>query len=168
MTENYVELLIRKQPSPIAKAIRFACIVMCVVQIAIGTMSGSWFFFITGLLFLGVAYLVAYFFNLEYEYLYLDKQLSIDAIHNQSKRKKVAEYNLPTDMEVLAPVASHHLDSMKAKVSKVKDYTTGKADANVYGLIVHVEKELHLVKIEMNDELYKQISMVSPRKVFKD
>lgn len=168
MTDNYVELLVKKKTSPMVKALRFSCILMGVFQLLIGAVFHAWFFMGTGVLFILFSWLVAYQGNIEYEYLYVDKQFSVDKIHNRRKRKKIAEYNLETELEILAPAGSHQLDYMKERVSQVRSYTSGSADAQVYEMIVHVGNELWLIRIEMTDELFEQLHMVSPRKVFKD
>ena len=55
--------------------------------------------------------------DLEYEYLYLDKELSVDKIMAKSKRKRVGTYSLDR-MEVFAPVYSYHLDNFKNRQVK--------------------------------------------------
>lgn len=168
MTDNYVELLVKRKTSPMVKALRFSCILMGVFQLLIGAVFHAWFFMGTGVLFIVFAWIVAYLGNVEYEYLYLDKQFSVDKIHNRRKRKKIAEYNLATELEVLAPAGSHQLDYMKERASQTRNYTSGKEDARVYEMVVHVGDELWVIKIEMTDELLNQMYMVSPRKVYKD
>lgn len=168
MTDNYVELLVKRKTAPMLKALRFACVVMCVLQLTLAALSAAAFFILTGILFLILSYVIGYYGNIEYEYLYVDRQLSIDKIHNRRKRKKVAEYELDKHMEVLAPYGSPHLDYFKDKTARVRNYTSGAADAEEYAMVVHVEKQLELIRLEMNEEMLKQISMVSPRKVFKD
>jgi len=168
MTDNYVELLVQKKTSPMVKALRFSCILMGVFQIFIGAVFHAWFFMGTGVLFIVFAWIVAYLGNIEYEYLYVDKQFSVDKIHNRRKRKKIAEYNLETELEVLAPAGAHQLDYMKERVSQTRNYTSGKSDSRVYEMVVHVGNELWLIKIEMSDELLEQLYMVAPRKVYKE
>ncbi len=168
MTDNYVELLVKKKTSPMVNALRFSCILMGVFQLLIGAVFHAWFFMGTGAVFIVLAWLVAYQGNIEYEYLYLDKQFTVDKIHNRRKRKKIAEYDLTTDLEVLAPAGSHQLDYMKERVSQTRNYTSGSADADIYEMVVHVGEQLWLIKIEMTDALFEQIRMASPRKVFKE
>ena len=168
MTDNYVELLVKKKSSPMVRALRFSCNLMGVFQLLIGAVFHAWFFMGTGVVFIILAWMVAYMGNIEYEYLYLDKEFSVDKIHNRRKRKKIAEYNLETELEVLAPAGSTHLDYMKERVSQTRNYTSGSTNAQVYEMVVHVGEELWLIKIEMTDELLGQMHMAFPRKVFKD
>ena len=168
MTENYVELLVKRKASRLVKSIHFVCMMAGMVLLAVGVLYFAPLFMLLGAVLLLGSYLIEENVNLEYEYLYLDKSFYVDQIKNRKKRKKIAEFDLTTALEVLAPAGSHHLDQMKGKTSKVKDYTSGSEDARVYEMVVHVEKELWLVKIEMTDDLYEQMFIASPRKVFKD
>nr|MBQ8253420.1 hypothetical protein [Lachnospiraceae bacterium] len=168
MSDTYVELLIKRKNSPMGKALRAACIFMGITQILLYVLSKGFFFVGTALLFFGIAYFSNFVFRVEYEYLLVDRQLSVDKIMNRSKRKKVAEYDLSTELEMFAPLGSPHLDYYKDMVSAERDFTSGTGESTVFGLVVHVEKTLELVKMEANDELLEQISMISPRKVFKD
>lgn len=168
MTENYVELLVKRKSSRMVKSLHFICMMAGMVLLVVGFLYFVALFMLLGAVLLLGSYLIEENVNVEYEYLYLDKSFSVDQIKNRKKRKKIVEYDLTTALEVLAPAGSHHLDQMKDKVGKVKDYTSGTEDARVYEMIVHVEKELWLVKIEMTDELYEQMFAASPRKVFKD
>ena len=168
MSDTYVELLIKKKTSFWGNALRTSCIFMGVFQLVLYVFSKAWFFVGTALVFFGMAYTMAFLFKVEYEYLLLGTQLSIDKIFNQRKRKKVAEYELATDMEMLAPVASSHLERYRQMASRTRDFSAQSKDSEVYGLVVHVEKEIEMIKIEMTDDFFAQISMIAPRKVFKD
>ena len=168
MTENYVELLVKRKSSRLIKSIHFVCMMVGMLLLAVGLLYFVALFLLLGALLLLGSYLIEENVNVEYEYLYLDKSFYVDQIKNRKKRKKIAEFDLTTALEVLAPAGSHHLDQMKSKTSKVKDYTSGSEDARVYEMVVHVEKELWLVKIEMTDDLYEQMYIASPRKVFNE
>ena len=168
MTENYVELLVKRKSSKTVKSIHFICMMAGMALLVVGFLYFVAIFMLLGAVLLVGSYLIEENVNVEYEYLYLDKSFYVDQIKNRKKRKKIAEFDLTTALEVLAPAGSHHLDEMKSKTSKVKDYTSGSEDARVYEMVVHVEKELWLIKIEMTDALYEQMFIASPRKVFKD
>ncbi len=168
MADTYVELLVKRKSSPMGKALRFACIFMGVMQIMLYILSKGWFFVGSALLFFALSYFSAFIFRVEYEYLLLGSQLSVDKILNQRKRKKVAEYELSTDLEILAPIASPHLDRYRQMIRATKDFSSQSKDCETYGMVIHVEKELELIKIEYNEELMNQIALVCRRKVFKD
>ena len=104
-------------------------------------------------------------FDLEYEYLYMDREISIDKIMSKEKRKHVYNVDL-NKMEFMAPVTSHELDSYKARNLKVYDYSSRKEDAKVYSIVYEAGAEgTVLVNIEPNGEMLRAIKNVFPRKV---
>ena len=125
------------------------------------------FGFIYGILLAPIFGLMCYFLTLrnkvEYEYLYVDKELQIDRITNQSKRKKMETLDL-NQLEILAPIRSHELDSYRRRGGTTLDYSSGEEDHNPqkYMLVVGDKK----VIFEPTPELVKTIHMFAPRKVF--
>ena len=94
MNDTYVELLIRKKHSILPVLLRNLLIVAGVLALlAAFLLTGSIVLFLAGAILLGLAYLVNFNKIIEYEYLFLDKHLTIDRIQNQSRRKTVAEYD---------------------------------------------------------------------------
>ncbi len=112
------------------------------------------------------AYFVSLNANLEYEYLYVDKQLTVDKIMARTRRKKVETFDLER-MEILAPIKSWHLDDYKNRQLKVVDYSSGveqQPDIR-YSMIYNGEKR---VIFEPNAEMVAAIKSIAPRKVFTD
>lgn len=169
MNDSYVELLVKRKTN-------LAALIGRNILIGIGALS-ILLMFVSNLgmiaLLIAVAMgLAAYICNLEvnteYEYLYLDKTFSVDKIRNQTSRKKMAEYKIE-DMEVLAPATSHHLDAYNNRGDiKTIDYSSGQKEEPAYIMVIKHGNTVKKLIIEMNDELYKQIRMNSPRKVFND
>ena len=112
------------------------------------------------------AYFVNMFTDLEYEYLYLDKELVVDKIMAKTKRKRIATYHLDR-IEILAPIKSYHLDNYKNRSAKVKDYSIGeelKPDKRFVMFYEGGEKIL----LSPSEELIKIMKNVAPRKIFSD
>ena len=72
------------------------------------------------------AYFTSLNASVEFEYLYVDKEISVDKILNKTKRKKVEKFETES-MEIFAPINSWHLDNMKNRQLKVTDYSSGVA-----------------------------------------
>ena len=110
MSDSYVECLVKAKQPTWAKILKVLLIALTVLSCLV------MFVFIIFLPVALAAGVGAYFLNmytdLEYEYLYLDKELSVDKIMAKSKRKRVGTYSLDR-MEVFAPVYSYHLDNFK-------------------------------------------------------
>ena len=109
------------------------------------------------------AYLLKVFNYVEYEYLYIDKELQIDRILAQNSRKRMETLDL-NELEVLAPIRSHELDRYRNRNVKTKDYSSGTEENNAskYMLVVNDKQ----IIFEPTEEMVKTIKMFAPRKVF--
>ena len=112
----------------------------------------------------------AYFINLttdlEYEYLYLDKELTIDKVMAKTRRKRVAVYQLDR-VEILAPIKSYHLDNYKNRDTKAKDYSIGSEEQPDLRYVMYYEGGEKLI-LSPSPEMIKVMRNVAPRKVFAD
>jgi sensor histidine kinase YesM len=167
MNDAYVELLVKRKTSKAALMLKSFLYALGVVSIALSVLTMAPFFILLGLIFFGVGYVVQYAAMTEYEYLFLDRHLSIDRIRNQSRRKQVADYDL-TNMEIIAPVTSHQLDHYRSENVKKIDFSTHSKDSKPYAMVLRDGSVCKMILIEMNEELLKQFSMLGPRKVFTD
>lgn len=164
MNDAYVECLVKQKTSLMAKIFKVFLIVLAVLFfLAVPFIYVSFFLM---LLAAGGAYLVHLFTNLEYEYLYLDKELTVDKVMAKSRRKRVGVYRLDR-MEIMAPIKSHRLDSYRNRSVKVKDYSIGEElepDLRYAMFYEGGEKIL----LSPSPELIKVMKNVDPRKIFSD
>ena len=164
MNDTYVEVMVDRKTSPLLGAARIILYALAIVCFMMG-LFGSGVFFVGAIAFALVAYFVLPNFDLEYEYLYIDKEISIDKIMQKEKRKHVLSVDL-SRMEVIAPVNSHELDQYKARGVKTYDFTSGNEDARVYSVVYESGKNgTTMVNIEPNEEMLRAIKNVFPRKV---
>ena len=163
MGDSYVECLVEREKNMGLFVLRIVMYVLCAICIflALGGMSAL---FLVGVAFGVVGAVVIPAPEVEYEYLYIGKELSIDKIIAKSKRKKTAEFDL-NKMEIMCPVNSHELDSYKNKNLSVKDFSSKKADAKIYAIVYRDDKQECIIYIEPNQELLQAIKTVFPRKV---
>ena len=152
MDTGCLEVIVNRKPNTLIKAV---CYGACVLTVCFCLLA-----FMTSLLFLIPAALCAaaanYFWlesAVDFEYVYVDKELRVAKIMQKQRRKELAVYDL-TQMEVLAPVGSYHLDGFKNKDLKVIDYSSqgDENKASRYALI----------------QILDLIRTFSPRKVFRD
>lgn len=165
MSDTYVECLVKAKQSGVAKFFKVLLIMLTVtfgLLVFLGLALALVAAVVTGV----GAYFVNLYTDLEYEYLYLDKELVVDKVMAKSRRKRIATYSIDR-MEILAPVRSYHLDDFKNRRVKVKDYSIGeelKPDKR-YALYYEGGEKLLL---SPSEELVKAIRNVAPRKVFLD
>ena len=100
----------------------------------------------------------------KYEYLYVDKSLSVDKIVAKRTRKRIISLDLER-MECFAPYGHEALKAYENRSLDTKDYTSGysqNADKR-YVLIYDGQKKIIL---EPSEKMIETIYTVSPRKVF--
>ena len=163
--ETYVECMVKKKANGLMSALKVLLIGIAVITGLLGFMGLIVFLIIAVVAGVG-AYFVSLNANLEYEYPYVDKQLTVDKIMARTRRKKVETFDLER-MEILAPIKSWHLDDYKNRQLKVVDYSSGveqQPDIR-YSMIYNGEKR---VIFEPNAEMVAAIKSIAPRKVFTD
>ncbi|MDR0221743.1 MAG: DUF6106 family protein [Lachnospiraceae bacterium] len=165
MNETYVECMVKRKPSLAMKALYGVLVTLTVLLVLWGMVAGFLFLVIAGG-FAALTYFAYLNSEIEYEYLYVDRQLSVDKVLNRSRRKKVASYDLER-MEILAPIASYQLDSYKNRTAQVVDYSSHEKKEPDPRFALYYDGKTQIV-FEPSPEMVKAIAMVAPRKVFKD
>lgn len=165
MGDMYREILIQKEKTSAAGLLKGALIAVNVLVFVAGIILHP-LFLLAGIVLAVVLYLLVLpRFDVEYEYLYVNGSLDIDVIYSKQKRKKAASYDV-NEMEILAPEKSHALDSYKnGNNVKIRDFSSGKADARSFILVFNKDKERELVKVELDDDIIQDIRRLAPRKV---
>ena len=152
MSDMYKEILVSRKTPVVNKLIKGVLILVTVL----GILAGMIFF---PLFLVGIAAGVASYFLLpklevEYEYLYVNGDLDIDAIYSKE------------ELELLAPSNSHALDFYKNnKESKIRDFTSGDENKPSYILVMNKDKQRELVKLELDPDIVADIRRIAPRKV---
>ena len=164
MNETYVECLIKRKTPAHLKMLKILLVTLTVFFVLVG------FLLIPALLF-GIAFGVAAYFmhlntELEYEYLYVDKELTVDKVMAKTKRKRVAVFSVDK-MEIVAPVNSWHLDNYKNRNDKAVDYSSRDVRQPDTRYVFYYEGRQKVV-FEPNEDLIKAMQFAAPRKVFKD
>lgn len=168
MNDTYVEVMVARKKLPVLGVLRVLLYILAAVCFILSIFSQT---MVTNLVCLAgtvafgaVAWLVIPRFDIEYEYLYLDKEITIDKIMSREKRKNVYTLDL-NKMEFMARASSHELDSYRTRNLKTYDFTSGMDTSPVYTIVYAKGGEPELVNIEPNEEMLRAIKTVFPRKV---
>ena len=164
MSEAVIELLVKRKTRPGSMIIKCACIAIAVLFLFLSMFNAL--MILGTFAFGGLFVFVRLRSNVEYEYTYFDKELTIDVIYNQAKRKQAAKFEI-SRMEILAPYNSHQLDAYRNKGGKEIDYTsqiTKQPDIRYMMVVDGIRK----IVFEPNDAIVMAIRNVAPRKVFVD
>lgn len=164
MNETYVEWLVKKKTPAYMAFLKILTIMLAVCFVLIGIIVLP--ALLLGLVFSVAAYFVYMNTDLEYEYLYVDRELTVDKVMAKSKRKRVASFELDK-MEIVAPVKSWHLDNFKNRDAKVTDYSSGEEGQPDRRYVFYYEGQQKVI-FEPNEDMVKAMQMAAPRKVFKD
>ncbi|MFI3201985.1 MAG: DUF6106 family protein [Eubacteriales bacterium] len=162
MSDMYKEFMVKREKSTIATIGKVVLIVIA----TLGFLSANLIGYILAAV-LGVgAYLLHLNGDLEYEYLYLDRELTVDKIMAKTKRKRVESYQLD-QMEIVAPIGSYQLDRFKNKDStcKVYDYTSKEKNSSNTTYVIYYKNNQKIL-IEANEDFMKAMHNNAPRTVF--
>lgn len=164
MSDIYVECLVKGKKSKAAKA-GVVLLMALTVLFAIGM------FLLPMLMVLAIAagigaYFVSLYSQVEYEYLYLDKEISVDKILGQTKRKKAATYSVDR-MEIFAPVNSWHLDPYRNRQVKEIDFAQAQTEQPDNRYVMYYEGNIRVL-FSPSEDMVKALKNVAPRKVFTD
>ena len=166
MSDAYVECLVKAKASAGGKFLKIFLIVLAAVMGLLMMLTFNILFFLLAVAAGVGAYFVNMFTDLEYEYLYLDRELTIDKVMAKTRRKRVAVYQLDR-MEILAPVKSYHLDNFKNRNVKVKDYSIGYEDKPDLRYAMFYEGGEKLL-LSPSPEMIKVMKNAAPRTIFSD
>ena len=166
MSEAYVECLVKAKPSILGKFFKYLLIMLTVALALLMFLTMNVILMILAVVTGVGAYFVNLFTDLEYEYLYLDKERVSDKVMAKSRRKRVATYSLDK-VEILDPINSYHLDNYKNRNVKQKDYSIGIEEKPDLRYAMYYEGGEKLL-LSPSPEMIKIMKNVAPRKVFSD
>lgn len=163
MNDIYIEWLVERKPNPMAGVIRIAAYIFTGVFAVAGLLIAPPFLIIA--VAMGILdYIFLPRLNVEYEYLYMQRSLTIDSIFSKEKRKNAAEYDLDK-MEVFAEEGSDKLSAYKNRDLVTRDFSSGYPDRKRYVMIVSSGKELEKVILEPDQRIVDAVKAVYPSKV---
>lgn len=163
MDEYYVEQIVEKTPTFFSKSIKVVIWIVAALLFVLGLFMFGFVAILLAVLVGVIGVIISPYLNVEYEYLYLCRELSVDRIFNKERRKKAANFALDK-MEIMAPKDSHSLDSYLGRVAKSYDFTSGTAEARVYVIILN-DNGIKSVLFEPDAAMLKAIKDNFPRKV---
>ncbi len=163
MGDSYKEIMVKRETPAGKKLLKGVMITFTALCVVAGLIFWP-------LLLVGAAMAAACFFfvpklEVEFEYLYVNGELDVDAIYSKQRRKRQGSYDM-SELEILAPSNSHALDAFRNKQGlKMKDYTSLDEKVKSYIMIFNKEKGQEMIKVELDDSIVQDIRRIAPRKV---
>lgn len=166
MTDSFKEFLIEQTQPATNKILAILCVVSAVG--ALGAMLVFHWAFIILAIALGFLSYFIYFrkMTVEYEYNYMDKELSVDVIYNQNSRKSVENIVLDK-MEVLALASGDVIKDYNNRNLAVTDYSTREPDNDEVKTYAIIYEGGRKILVSFNEEILGEIYRVMPSKVKK-
>lgn len=163
MNEAYAEWLVKRKTPFYAYILTAVMAVITLISIFFALTSG-----VISVIIMFAAGFATYIlyrnFNVEYEYLYVSGQLSIDKIMGKAKRKKAWEASME-EIKVIAPSDSYVLKDYRVSGSKKMDFSSGAPGAKTYTVIHQSGANATEIIIEPNDKMLQCFRQTAPRKV---
>ena len=166
MQDDLIEYLVEQKRSGKQTAVQIMCIVVLSLLVATLPYLRS--------ISLGAAVLwgwISYKFifpttQIEYEYLYCDKCITVDKILGKEKRKNVGEFSLDR-IEMIAPLDSRRWADFKNKNLKTFEYWSleEREESKPYGIVYGGGMKIVL---DLTEEFAKILQNNAPRKVYFD
>jgi len=167
MSEAFKELLIKQRENKKDKLLGTGMVVAAAVSLISTLIIHP--LFLLGAVAFGILSYVVYFrkMKVEYEYTYMDRELRIDRIFNESKRKSIAILDLGK-MDILAKESSYHLDSYKNRPMKEWDFSTGLEDDEDLATYVLCYAGTDKYYLSLSEDFMQTIRRTMPHKVKAD
>ena len=159
---HYVEVLVEQNVEKERTKRKILIMLLLILMLAAGIFTAIPLFFLLALVCVGAFFRIGVNYQLEYEYYFLDGDLTISKVINQARRKTVMELN-GGSIKLVAPAESDEV----AEYGRIKcmDYSAKDANQPVYALVCEYKGSLKKVLLQMNDELYKEMKRKMPYKV---
>lgn len=164
MDEVFVEQIVKRRISISGILLRMLFIFL--------TLAGLMSMMILGMLGFTIAILLGYatylvwaYTSVEYEYSFLNGELSVDKIIGQRKRKSIANYDIK-EAEIVAPLVSDAVVRASGNAI-IKDYSTRTNNNDVYAMIINNSNGKLKVVFEPNEKVLEAMYHVRPAIVKK-
>ena len=154
MSDAYYECMVQRKTPAYMIFLKWVLIILTVLSALVSFIG------------LPLIYFTVTYTDVEFEYLYLDKEITVDKVFHKSKRKRVKVYSLDK-IEIMAPLKSWHLDSYKNRTFKVVDLSSGVEDMPEKRYTFYYNGEEQVI-FEPDDHFIKMVKNVAPRKIFTD
>lgn len=163
MNDSYTEWLVKRKAPASTMILKAALIALCAVSAFLALTT------IFGIIILTAAGAATYFIfqnlDLEFEYLIVNDQISVDKIMGKARRKKVWEGTLG-EMQIVAPLDSYILKDYEKPDMKRLDFGSHTQGAKVYGMVFQGDGgQVTKIIFEPNDKILQHIRQRAPRKV---
>ena len=165
MNDSYKELLVKRERGTQGTIMRIVCVVPTVL-LALLMFSGNLIIFIATVALCIFDYFVFQWTDVEFEYLYLDKEITVDKVMAKTRRKRAAVLDV-NKIEIMAPQNSNQLTYYKNRQVKITDLSAGHdlPDQKLY-MVYYEGNQCYMMNLD--EDFAKTVKSVAPRKVYME
>ena len=162
--DAYAEWLVKRKDPIYAIPVKILMAVLCLVSllIAMQTAFGAILLIAVGI----AAYFVFINLSVEFEYLVVEGDVSIDRILARSRRKKVLDCK-KEEIQIVAPSDSYMLKDYEKTGMKVKDCTSGRNESKTYALIYQQGADCVKILFEPDEKILRALRHSVPGKLVR-
>ncbi len=164
MGDVFVERIVKRKVSPKGLMFRVLAVLLTVISFFSVLFLGMLGITLTILVLYG-AYTVWSYTNVEYEYSFVNTELSVDKILGQRKRKHIADIDIK-EAEIIAPANSSEITG-RANSLNVLDYSTGYESNDLYAMIASTDKGMAKILFNADEKMIDAMRHVRPSIVKK-
>ena len=161
MDKGYYEFLVKGKPNTTAKVLKVVFVILAILSLAGALLLGNTILFILVIIFGAGTYFASLYTDVEFEYLYLEKELSIDKVFNKERRKHVETLSLDKAL-VFAPEKSSKLDNYGKAEGKVTDYSCAEENNGLKKFVMFYEGNRKIL-FSLDEEMIKLLKNKCPR-----
>ena len=162
MDKGYYEFMVEGKPNKSAKFFKEALIVLVVMSLVASFLIGSFLLILAAVIFGFGAYICSKYTDVEYEYLFLEKELSVDKIYNKERRKHAETFNMEK-VQIFAPEKSSKSERhSNVKDLKVRDYSAYGDAEGLKKFEMYYEGGRKII-FSLDDEMIKAFKSKCPR-----
>lgn len=160
--DNYVEHLVKRKDPAYFALLKILCVLLDILALflALNTLVGILLLILAAVL----TYFVWQYASVEYEYLYMGGNLTVDEVFNKSRRKTLMETNRE-ELVLIAPKSSTSARDELRGDCKIMDISGAGAENLKYAYIFSRNGQKHCFYIEMTEQLLREMRYHSPSKV---
>jgi hypothetical protein len=157
--DQYCEYLVKQRTAPWRKGLNFLTVALCVLcliggfritpwllLLAVALGAGAWFLFRTT--------------EVEYEYLLIEEEFSVDCIYQKSRRKHKATYPV-LRFAMVAPSDSPRLGGVRKEGCKVQDFSSHDPQKETYSIVCK-DQDVTEIRITPDDRLLSLLERMLP------
>lgn len=162
MKDYYVEWMVAKKRSLTDSIVRVISVIVLVISVLLFSLTANIIVFLVALAAAGFAYFAFIFTNVEYEYIFVTGEFSIDRILSKTRRKRMERFDI-NKIEIVAPLKSPKLDGFAHRKDKEYDYSSGVRNQQSHIYVMYCDGKK--VIFEPNRKLIEALRDCLPHKV---